>query len=796
MSNQTLRLGFLHDQKVIHKVVLDLSHPIEITVGRDASNEIALTIPSISSKHALLAVTDSGALQVMDTSSTNGTFINGARIESGLWYPVQLTDTLEFAQVSGIQLVFNPDDFSAKVENDTQKTRFDQTDDLSSSRIVDKLKSKSIITIGRGADCDVTIAHPSVSRNHASIERKDDTYYIKDLGSLNGTFLNGSRITGQTKVTKDDTIFIGRFKLSLHEKAQDLSREVAIKAIRIEKKFSNQKIGLHQTSFEIPAKSLLAVMGPSGCGKSTLLKALNGDAPPSSGQVLISGLELSEHFDYLKTQIGYVPQDDIVHRELTVEQSLYYAAKLRLEHATNEFIQQKINQVLKDLNIEHIRKNLVGNISGGQRKRVSIAVELLTDPLILFLDEPTSPLDPQTIEEFLGILRNLSEKGTTVIMVTHKPEDLNYMDSVIFMAEGGHMVYFESTKKYLTHFEVDDTVKVYSQLVQPKSTVWIEKYNRNQSGAIPVEKTKNASKKKSNVNYFSQFIWLTRRYFRIKFNDKVNTLILVGQAPIIAGLICLIFDTVSQAVPFLMAISAVWFGTNNAAREIVGEAPIFKRERMFNQGIFPYIFSKISVLGSFAAVQSALFTLIIYLNFSSKDPSWNDPLTTFLWMLMISIAASLMGLFISSIVSTTEKVMTLVPIALIPQIMLAGVVAKIDSKIVEFLSYITLSRWGTEGFSVIQKTVSKPKLEMKEGTGVLNKNTGEFIEPEMVQSETDTTANAVRELGENFHSSYAETFGNMHATFKLDFTAVALISMFFFVAMYLTLKRKDSMKID
>ena len=214
-----------------------------------------------------------------------------------------------------------------------------------------------------------------------------------------------------------------------------ISDELAITAIGIEKTYSNGVKGLKKMDLSIPSKSLLAIMGPSGCGKSTLLKALNGDTPPTKGKVFLFNLELSTNWQYLKTQIGYVPQDDIVHRQLTVEQCLYYTAKLRLDNISDRYIDKKIDQVLADLNILEKKKNLISNLSGGQRKRVSIAVELMTDPLIMFLDEPTSPLDPQTIEDFLEILKKLSDRGTTVIMVTHKPEDLDYMDEVIFMAE-------------------------------------------------------------------------------------------------------------------------------------------------------------------------------------------------------------------------------------------------------------------------------------------------------------------------------------------------------------------------
>jgi hypothetical protein len=366
------------------------------------------------------------------------------------------------------------------------------------------------------------------------------------------------------------------------------------------------------------------------------------------------------------------------------------------------------------------------------------------------------------------------------------------MDSVIFMAEGGHLVYKDNAKKYLGYFNVDDTVKVYSTLVKEKAKIWVDKFRREQAPLIEKPKV-NIKSSKSPVNYFSQYYWLTIRYFNIKFNDRKNTALLIGQAPIIALLICLIFKEVNLAVPFLIAVSAVWFGTNNAAREIVGEIPIYKRERMFNQGVFPYILSKITVLASFAAVQCFIFIFIISLFFKSHDPNWTNPMTSFFWMLILSIAASLMGLLLSAIVTNTEKVMTIVPLALIPQIMLAGVVAKIENKFVEILSYFSLSRWGTEGFAIKQELVAVPNIVAKEGTGVMDSN-GTFIEPEMIE-DGSKSVNAIDELTKNFHPDYENIFGTWHSTFKLDFLVVTLISLLFFMGIYFALKRKDSMKI-
>jgi ABC-type multidrug transport system permease subunit len=271
---------------------------------------------------------------------------------------------------------------------------------------------------------------------------------------------------------------------------------------------------------------------------------------------------------------------------------------------------------------------------------------------------------------------------------------------------------------------------------------------------------------------------------------------MVGQAPIIALLICMIFDEVSQAVPFLLTISAVWFGVNNAAREIVYELPIYKRERMFNQGIIPYLLSKITVLCSFATLQCILFTFMISVRFNSEDPSWKDPLSTFFWMLFISLISALMGLFLSAIMNTVEKVMTFVPIVLIPQIMLAGLIAKITNKLVEFLSYFTISRWGTEGFSIIQQKVRITIPSVAAPT-----NPGEMQVPgspptDMQNGSRSMVVNAVDNLKESFHTTmYQDWFGSYHSTLKLDVIMLSILGFVFFICIFIALRKKDPLKI-
>lgn len=760
MSNLDYKLYFYHNNRLFKKVAVEKGYYFSLIVGKGSEANVKLDNERISRNHLQLIYNSEGSLHVTDLGSTNGTFLNGFKLAAGEDKLLKPKDKLQLSGVNGILIVVE------KANNSKELNTY--TD------IFEKLKRKRQITIGRNSDCDIILDSDTVSRYHASVRiLNDGTYSIKDLGSRNGTFINGKKVKGVTKILLTDKIYIGRHQLSLKGEAKDLSEELAITAIGIEKTYSNGVKALKRMDLSVPSKSLLAVMGPSGCGKSTLLKALNGDTPATRGKVLLFGQELLSNYDYLKTQIGYVPQDDIVHQQLTVEECLYYTSKIRLDKPSDNKIDTKINQVLKDLNISHIKHNLISEISGGQRKRVSIAVELLTDPLILFLDEPTSPLDPQTVEDFLGILKKLSERGTTVVMVTHKPEDLEYMDEVIFMAEGGSITYYGDSKKYKQYFNVETAVAVFTQISGVTASQWIKKY-LNPRPLTQITSQDFNVKSNSNTSLFLQYYWLTMRYFRIKTNDKINSAIMLLQAPIIAILICLIFDEISSGVLFMIAISSIWLGTQNAAREIVSEKAIYKRERMFNLDIFTYLLSKITVLTFFTIIQSFLFICILSIGYGNNLVTLNNAVDAFFWMSFISVAATFLGLLLSASVNSTEKAMTIVPLILIPQIMLAGLITKVSSPLVEFLSYLTLSRWGVEGFNDIQQTVVQ---DIPGPTGDIS------IE-----------VNAIDLLMENFHPSYLDNF-TLAGTLKLDVYIIFLMIVIMIFSIYKTMKNKDSVTI-
>lgn len=675
-----------------------------ISIGRKGFGaDIEINESNVSRMHGNLRL-EGEQIMIFDNNSLNGIMLNGHKIEPGKWYNVIDTDEINILGF-GLKFYPEPKSFVSTPKNDSSKAYVNLN-----AKFKELINLKMPVKIGRLPTNDILLPDELnndkiVSRNHAEIFFKDGQYWIKDLNSTNGTYVNDEKIAPlQPKPLEEkDTILIHLHYFNLVEGYRDLREEVAIRAEGIGKTYTNGFVGLKPMSVEIPYKQMVALMGPSGCGKSTLLKALNGDNPATSGNVFIHGLALRENYQLLKRKIGYVPQDDTIHSDLTVEKTLYTAGKLRLpDDTTNEEIGSRITDVLASLNFKDaVRNKKVGELSGGQRKRVCIAVELLSRPTILFLDEPTSPLDPETIEEFLLSLQKLRHNGTTIIMVTHKPEDLNYVDKVIFMAKEGYFVYYGDKANLIERFKVKNIVQVYS-VCGGEDFNHEDYYIKPTGNIIPRKAGSGVALDKQN-SLFLQLYWLCRRYLSIKINDRYNLYLLLAQPFIIAGLVSFIFHEVKVQVMMLIAISAIWFGVSNASKEIVGEFSVYKRERMFNLNIHTYILSKWAILSLIALLQVLIFLAIIHIRFGMGS---NNVLGSYMqnafYTFYIASSATLFGLFLSSYFNTTEKVLTVVPIALMPQIMLAGVVEPIVNMKINFFSYLTLGRWGTEGLIRLQ----------------------------------------------------------------------------------------------
>jgi len=764
------------NNQLLKKVGVQVGDNAVFGSAKSANIFINKNTATLSSAHVRVMYKAKGSLYLLNSCGHYQTFINGVLMKDGEGRVLKHGDKIQMCNrhqnnEQGILLVVTKPFFEHDVNT--------------KSDVLNKLKQKNKITIGRNDSCDIVLRHMAVSNFHASIEKtRTGKYIVRDLESTNGTYVDGRKISSYQEITESSKVYVGKYVISLKGDAETnqsgvtaIHDSLAIVTQAIEKEYRNKKTGavnvaLKSTDLRVTAGTLLGLMGPSGCGKSTLLKSLNGDTPPTRGDVFLFNLNLLDNYDYLKTQIGYVPQDDTIHRNLKVDQCLYYTAKLRLSNPNNKEINERIDNVLKSLNIDNVRDKYVSELSGGQRKRLCVANELLTSPTLLFLDEPTSPLDPKNIEDFLGMLRKLSKDyGTTVVMVTHKPEDLQYMDEVIFMAEGGDVVYHGDKDEYMQHFNVKSPVSVYPLISDNLASQWVNKWKQINPPISSTPSINNSTfDRENNKPFFFQLYWLTLRNLMLKFNDKNTSRLMLVQAPIIAILVCFIFPDISISLLFIVALSSIWFGTNNAAREIVAEQSIFKRERMFNLDIWPYVLSKLLVLSLFSVAQSFLFVLIIGVYFAGSDVTLNDPIFVFFWITLLSLAATVLGLLISSLGKTVESVLSVVPIVLIPQIMLAGIVTKITTWGVEVVSYLTLSRWGTEGLAIIQQDIINPL-------------------PNPIQGET---LDAVNLLRSKFHEEYAETAST---TISTDLIIVLLMMCIMLILTRVALKNKDSVSL-
>lgn len=347
----------------------------------------------------------------------------------------------------------------------------------------------------------------------------------------------------------------------------DESSSICITALHLRKVSNKNKILLNDISLIIPPRKFVALVGGSGVGKTMLMDALNGTRPAPEGTVLYNDENYYRNLAAFGTLLGYVPQDDIVHRDLTVERALYYAARLRLPgDFTRKQIQWRIDEVLEDVEMTEQRESLISRLSGGQRKRVSIALELLANPRVFFLDEPTSGLDPGLDRKMMALLRQQADRGRTIILATHATNNINACDYICFLTQGGRLAYFGPPDETRAFFEKTDFAEIYSALEPSKEQPDIPRYaearfltsaDYQRYVATPIReiqvqrklaqtkgtaqrKGKKARKRIKHGNLWSQFLILSLRYLELLKNDRGNLLILLLQAPVIAILLMMI----------------------------------------------------------------------------------------------------------------------------------------------------------------------------------------------------------------------------------------------------------------
>jgi pSer/pThr/pTyr-binding forkhead associated (FHA) protein/ABC-type multidrug transport system ATPase subunit len=720
---------------VVHVAGQQKRHPLKeptLTLGRASDNDIVVSSPLVSGHHARIQRSD-GTFWITDLGSSNGLLFGGQRVsqkalDHGDVLYIGQEVVLEFREHIGFQPVA-----PRPVAAPPPTQMIDLTTDT--------------ISIGRSSDNAMVLDHPQVSRYHAVVERLGRRQRITDLKSSNGVFVNGQPIEKQAWLKEGDEIRIGPYRLCMGQNAlQRMAEEgLRVDALRLQKWVTKNKNLLQDISLSIHPQEFVALVGLSGAGKSTLMDAINGFRPATHGAVFVNHVDLYQKFDMFRNDMGYVPQRDIVHTELTVYKALDYAAQLRMPADTApEERHQRIMEVLEELDLAERRSLPIHKLSGGQLKRVSIGVELLTKPRLFFLDEPTSGLDPGTEYNMMRLLRKLADQGRTIVLITHATKNVMMCDKVIILVRGGHMAYYGPPEEALTYFdqfrsdqeqrtkdiEFDDIYTILEDEERGASEEWAERYKSSSqyvenvvnrlkeregpapatdapTGATAAGLRRMAAPKR--VSALRQLLILSMRNLRIMTEDKASLALMLALSPII-GLMGFmwggeLFDPVEGdpgkiiTMLFMNGLITILVGALASVREIVKEIDIYKRERAINLKIVPYIMSKVWV-GFVLALYQALVFLIFQWIMADLGP---DRLGLTAWFALYvtlflgAISGYLMGLAISAAAPNQNMALLLVIVVLVPQFLFAGGLLPLD--LIpggEIISYVVSTRWAFE----------------------------------------------------------------------------------------------------
>lgn len=707
---------------------IDIDHgtsKTKYTIGRSPENDIVINSPIVSVKHAELEISD-GFFVIRDLNSTNGIYVNGNKTNSAVLMNGDIIriDNINNPNENGILIMYS------LVENDCDE-KWNEID----------LNNLEEVAIGRKSDNDLVIFHSLVSKQHAKIKVYSNRVTIEDLNSTNGTYVNGNLLIKSQILKEFDNIIIGNTKIIYQDNKliyNTLSKGLKLDAIHISKVISDsngsgKKKILDDISISIKAGELVALIGGSGAGKSTFMDSLNGFRLPTEGSVFVNDDDFYRNYYSYKNIIGYVPQQDIVYDTLTVRDMLTYAARLRMpEDSTKSEIEERVNQVITDVELDGREDVYIKQLSGGQKKRASIAVELLADPKLFFLDEPTSGLDPGMERNLMKLLRKLADTGKTIILITHATANLHLCDKAVILGYGGKLCYFGPPKGALEFFDVEEYADIYD-LINKESKVWQERFRNSKyfmyykplvEKEIKRSKTKNREKvKRSSIK---QFFILAQRYLKLTVLDKQRFAFIILQAPLIAFLLSMVADKdsfkyfeSSQQIIFTLACSAVWIGVLNSIQEICKERPIYKRERAVNLKLIPYIFSKLTILGFICLVQAGLLVVVFsaLINQPKIHLLATLNLEIFITVFITIFTSTTMGLCVSTLVSNTDRAMGLAPIILIPQLLFTGLVFHLKG-FSDKIADLAISKWASRALAVsfdlngrpLKSQVEYPKL--------------------------------------------------------------------------------------
>ncbi|HET6354486.1 FHA domain-containing protein [Streptomyces sp.] len=725
-------------------------------VGRDPLSDIVIDDARVSWHHAVLR-TEAGHWTIEDEGSTNGTYADGRRIHE---WGVGPGSVIRFGNpADGPRAVLIGRDPPAAVlrepDRPSQVSMPSATGTFRQPTTVRPLPVRTV-RIGRGPDNELVIDDLVVSRRHAELQaHPDGTYEIVDLGSHNGTYLNGQPVD-RAPVLPGDIVGVGHSAFCLvgdelqeYVDTGEVSLDVQDLAVSVDR---GRKTLLDHVSFPVGEKCLLAVVGPSGAGKSTLLNALTGLRPADQGTVLYDGRDLYRDYAELRQRIGLVPQDDILHSQLGVRRALGYAAELRFPQDTAKAERQaRVAEVVRELGLEQRVGQPIHSLSGGQRKRVSVALELLTKPSLLFLDEPTSGLDPGMDRSVMRMLRGLADDGRTVIVVTHSVLSLDVCDRLLVLAPGGRIAYYGPPDDALAFFGFEEWPEAFEAFENDQDRDWAGTYrespfhrqyiaNSMTQPVLPQDQAAAQVAPPPKAQSWGTQLWtLVRRYAAALGADRTFLVIMVA-LPFVMGAMtrALAGSTLTQETAMnallILCVGGVLTGAANAVRELVKERVIYQRERAVGLSRSAYLMSKVVVLGTITVLQAIVLTLVglvgVDLNAPGGEGVLMPPLVEItLAVALLSFTAMMLGLLVSALVRKEEVTMPLLVLLAIVQVVFCGALLKLDGVPgVEQLAWLVPSRWalgamaGTIGLHRIVpgKLTTDPLFEHDAAVWLLN----------------------------------------------------------------------------
>lgn len=675
----------------------------EYVVGRGADADIGLTDLRVSRRHACLRHESDDGWIVEDLDSQGGTWADGVAVghrRIGGWLDLCLGDP-----VTGPCI---------------------------------KLRtSADTLTVGRAPDNDVVVDDLLVSRRHAVVRRMGDDFELEDLGSANGTFVGGVAVA-RAPLAEGQTFAVGHHLLRMRQGQLVPVSEgdvPALDCLDVGMVINDGLRILGSVSLRARQGTVTAVLGPTGAGKSTLLQVLTGARSPSAGRVLVSGRDLHAAPDLIRPLVGYVPQEDIIHPQLTVRQALRFAAALRLPpDVTAAEVAGRIDVVLDELGLTERADVRVQHLSGGQRKRTSVAVELLTAPEVLVLDEPTSGLDPGYEQSVMQLLRHLADAGHTVVVVTHSVQSLELCDQLLLLAPGGRPAYLGPPDALLTAFGCENHAAVFHALERGEYSVDPPRLPTDPQVIDDSPADHAGPPDLRNPHDRQRWAWqvrtLARRQVAVLAGDRRVATFLVAAVLVPAGLLLIVVEAgalspsdgrpASQARTLLgaLVITAMTLGFANAVREIVKERAIAARDRSAGVADTAYLASKLAVFGGVTALQ---VLLLVAITLSTADgprgsstwlPGWLEILIA---VTITAWAAVALGLLLSSLVSSSEKAMALVSMMFVAQWLLSGVALDLaETPVIRPVSYLTSANWG---MAAVASTADLATLEGGCGAG-------------------------------------------------------------------------------